>query len=305
MKRAGMRAAILGLAMLAMPLTGCEAVKSAIGYPTDAEIAAVNDRATEAEAARDEARAQVESLESARALAVTESERAEERRTELRTIYAAQADQLGRLDGPAADAMRDAMRRTDELLMGEDAAAADWADVIARHDVSLGMLGPELKRAEDAVDRMNDELDGLVDRADASLAGVFGLITEAGAAAQDLGVPAAESTASRIVAGGSTLFATLLGVGGVREVRRRRSVERERDAAALEAGMIDKERARLATERDHLAEVVAINDKVGLIPSDEGISAEDAKSARAAARDLLSSEAWKTLKRVEAEAAVG
>lgn len=271
------------LATISTVLAGCEL----LGYPSKADIAANKEavldaetRADDAEAALDKLAATVEKAERAQVKAANRSEA-------VRTAFVNTADQLDNVEGEAANALADTLQGL--LIQLKEATSQEdrTAEAIASAQAAEARIGAELVDARSDIEALDAELEAMVEQSQNATAGLMQGVKELGGAVQAMGVPGAglvsEQAAGLIAIFGNAGFGTLALQRHLAARKRRR----ERDAATHERGL--------------LADVVRVNERVGLIQDENGgqMTAAEVEEAKAAARDLLGPEAHALLRLIK------
>lgn len=262
--------------------SGCEQVKSALGYPTEKEISAARQQLSEAEAKVSTAESALTTLQREVDKAVLAQQTAEERKTQIRQLYAQAAQQLSTLQGAAADAMMAAMSGLQAQLAaaGDEAKAA--AAMVAHMQGKIADMQAVAAKSREDVQKLNDSLDVMADRAAASLNTAGGFVQTASGTIEAMGVPGAGAV------GGLIHTAMTIGLGGgagaayLAQRRRRRELDE-----------VASERDDLKHTTDMLSNVITTNERLGLIKDDDELKAQ--------ARSQLGEEAVKLLRTIKAQ----
>ncbi|MEE9609509.1 MAG: hypothetical protein V3U03_17365 [Myxococcota bacterium] len=281
-----MRSTILALALvcvLCVLCAGCvmlqDAIASMIGAPTSKDVAAEQERLV---AADKEVRTLEGDLRRAEKLAGKHDQGvqiAQEKKLQIRQLYAQMAQQLGQAEGPGADVMLGTLENLQRQLRtaGDqgDRLAAIAAGYRAQADTIAGAIG----EAEEIIFDAEANLLGFADQQEAAIAGVMGTVGLAGEAAAALGVPGGKAAVAMfggIVQGGLNVLLGGGAIAGATVARRRR-----------------KQRDEESGRRRNLARAVQASDKFGLIVEDEKL--------RAGAKDWGGPAAHLELKRARIE----
>lgn len=266
---------IIPLILLAAMLTA--------GCTYQEELRDAQAKLAEADAAVLEAEVKLTELQEAVKAAETLEEKAEARKADIRRLYAAQAAQLAELDGAAADALALSMQALQSELDRAKDDSSRAAEVAAAATKAMARVQADGQRGRAAIDEQEARLAELHERASSGMAQALGLVD---VVAGVIPGGAAYAPAAKGLAGWG--LAALTGVGAI-----------ERTIAARRR---KKGEAAATDERNALAKIVQVNEKLGLVvgSTPQPFTPDQIEAAKTEARGLLTPEAHDLLRVIKA-----
>ncbi len=259
--------ALLLVLAAVLVLAGCKGLQDVTawitGAPSNAEIDAERTKLQDAERkAKELGILEQQHRETVANLTVT-ADGAEERKIQVRSLYARMAAELANLTGAAADALVLTMAGLQRQLVAIDAEHDAAADLAAAYEAEANKLTAARRQAAIEIAEANANLDGMEDATAEAINSTLAFIGLAGETAASLGVPGAREAASTVTKIGTGLLGLALtaGTGGMGFLARRRRLRAE----------------KAESRADNLGRVVSAVERFDLINLSPGPELETAK----------------------------
>lgn len=268
---------IIPLLLLAFGAGGCNQLRTwtraAIGAPSAEQIERSDATIAAAEEAIEAAQAQAAKLDAERAAADRQAEQNAKRADELRAVMRELSQRMAEATGDAFEALRQTYDQYSARLGAVQNQRDEYEALAAELGADLQSLDIDLQRQTIKLDNARARRAALDDETAAAMANAGRAATEAGQAAQALGLPgggAAGETAGNLIQWGLSVILGGGALGGTYMARKR-----------------GKERDDAARQRDDLVEVVQVNERHDMIVHDEQRKANARASLAPAARQTL------------------
>ncbi len=283
-----MRLTLIALVAATLAMGGCNAMQDVTawltGAPSNAEIDA--ERTKLDEATKKAAALEVQEQEArdtvARLTATVDG--TEDRKAQVRALYARMAAELANLTGAAADAMVATMAGLQRQLIAISEEADAGAAMVAAYAAQADKLTAARRQAAIEIAQAKANLDGFAEATAIAINSTLAFVGLAGESAASLGVPGAREVTHQVTRIGEALIGLTLasGTGGMAWLARRRK----------------KQLALASARAENLGRVVSAVEKFDLLNLPPGA---DLDTAMEGAKEWAGAAAHKELKRTLVE----